>query len=156
MKAGIAVMAAFIVTVPLHARENLGVFGRWGTFKDDQPMRCYAVSEPLRAVSKSARWRPFFSVATWPGRARNQVHVRLREARPPGARIQLTVGRQRFLLLAGGADAWAGDARADSAIVAAMRSADRMTVGRDTYLLRGAATAIDAASLGCVPTGGSR
>jgi hypothetical protein len=102
-------------------------------------------------VAKSARWRPFASVASRPGQARNQLHFRLRDARPAGARSTLQIGRQRFALVVGGADAWAQDARTDAAIVAAMRSADRMTIGRDSYMLRGAATAIDAAALGCVP-----
>ena len=60
------------------------------------------------------------------------------------------MGGKRFPLVAGGADAWAPDPRTDAAIVAAMRSADRMRVGGDSYALRGAATAIDAATLACV------
>ncbi|HQA18674.1 MAG TPA: hypothetical protein PK680_09855, partial [Novosphingobium sp.] len=56
------------------------------------------------------------------------------------------------------ADAWAADKRGDAAIMAAMRSASEMTVnardanGRgfsNTYDLRGAATAMDAAAVGC-------
>lgn len=132
------------------ARENLGVYGRWAAFRDTRPPRCYAISEPLRTAPKGAPWRPFASVAHWPGKARGQVHIRLREARPAGARLTLRIGRARFPLVAGGADAWAPDPRTDSAIVAAMRSAERMSVERDTYQLRGAATAIDAALLGCV------
>ena len=105
-------------------------------------------------MSASAPWRPFASVAVWPAlHQRNQVHIRLRQARPQGSRVTLTIGRTRFPLIAGGADAWSPDARTDAAIVAAMRSADRMTVSAagtsDTYQLRGAATAIDAATLGC-------
>lgn len=134
---------------PAAARENLGVFGRWAAFRDDRPARCYAIAEPVRGVSTTARWRPFASVATWPGRARNQIHIRLRQPRPAGARITLQIGRQRFPLVAGGADAWAPDPRTDAAIVAAMRSAELMYVGGDAYPLRGAATAIDSASLGC-------
>ena len=65
---------------------------------------------------------------------------------------------QRFTLTGGGGDAWARDKAMDAAIVAAMRSAESMTVsardarGRafwDTYRLAGAATAMDAASVGC-------
>jgi hypothetical protein len=146
---GLVVILATLAT-PAHARDNLGVFGRWAAFRDMRPPRCYAIAEPVRAVPKSARWRPFASVATWPGRARNQVHIRLRQPRPAGARVLLQVGRQRFPLVVGGADAWAPDARTDAAIVAAMRSAERLYVGGDAYTLRGAATAIDAALLGCV------
>lgn len=144
------------VATPLQARDNLGVFGRWAAFRDARPLRCYAIAEPILAVPKSARWRPFASVASWPGQVRNQLHFRLREARPAGSRATLQVGRQRFSLVVGGADAWAPDARTDAAIVAAMRSADRMTIGRDKYILHGAATAIDAAALGCLPRKSTR
>lgn len=138
------------IPAPAAARENLGVYGRWAAFRDTRPPRCYAISEPLRTAPRGARWRPFASVAHWPGKARGQVHIRLREARPAGARLTLRIGRVRFPLIAGGADAWAPDPRTDSAILAAMRSAEGMSVERDTYQLRGAATAIDAALLGCV------
>jgi hypothetical protein len=61
-------------------------------------------------------------------------------------------------MVAGSADAWAPDPRTDAAIVAAMRSGQRMSISAisgngsrlvDTYMLKGAATAIDAAALGC-------
>ena len=67
-------------------------------------------------------------------------------------------GGQRFELTGAGSDAWARDRRMDAAIVAAMRSAATMTVnardrtGRrfsDSYRLDGAATAMDAATVGC-------
>jgi hypothetical protein len=138
---------------PAAARESLGLFNGWATFRDMRPPRCYAIAEPVRATPKSAKWRPFASVAAWPSlNRRNQVHIRLR--RPSNGRATLSIGRNRFPLIAGGADAWSPNARADAAIVAAMRGHDRMTVfasgATDTYLLRGAATAIDAATLGCV------
>lgn len=140
------------LAVPAAARVDLGLFNRWAAFRDARPTRCYAIAEPVRATSKNARWRPFASVASWPGGPRNQLHIRLR--RPANGRATLGIAGRRFPLIAGGADAWAPDARADAAIVAAMRSADRMTVSAggisDTYPLRGAATAIDAATLGCV------
>lgn len=145
------IVLAFLISAPTAARENLGVYGRWAAFRDTRPPRCYAIAEPLHPVLKGARWRPFASVAHWPGKARGQVHIRLRDARPTGARMILRVGRARFPLVAGGADAWSPDPRTDAAIIAAMRSAERMSIERDTYQLRGAATAIDAAMLGCVP-----
>ena len=61
-------------------------------------------------------------------------------------------------MIAGGADAWTPDLRVDAAVVAAMRNAQGFTVqaraatGRsfsESYALKGAATAIDAAALGC-------
>lgn len=150
--------ALFLVAVPASARDSLGVFERWGAFRDESPMRCFAVAEPVR-TNASSGWRPFASIASWPGRkVRNQLHIRLSRARADRARVTLSIGDRRFLLAAGSADAWAPDARADAALVAAIRSGRSMsveTVSRtgspfaDVYTLRGAATAIDAAALAC-------
>ena len=95
----------------------------------------------------------------WPqDGARNQLHVRLSRERNPRARVTVSVGDRRFELVAGNADAWAPDARTDAAVVAAIRSGRSMSVETlsksgqpfaDVYGLRGAATAIDAASLAC-------
>ena len=74
------------------------------------------------------------------------------------SRITLRIGARSFALTGGGGDAWSVDQAMDAAIIAAMRSAERMTVSSvdkrgnafsDRYLLKGAATAIDAATLGC-------
>lgn len=137
---------------------SLGIFDRWGAFTDAVPLRCYAIAQPVQAGGAS-RWRPFASIASWPGRgARNQLHIRLSRERDPRARVTLSVGERRFALIAGSADAWSPDKRTDAAVVAAIRSGRSMSVESlsktgqpfaDVYALRGAATAIDAASLGC-------
>lgn len=143
---------------PAAAREALGVFGGWGAFRDERPSRCFAITEPAR-LYRDASWRPFASVASWPtAKVRGQLHIRLRKTKLPGAPVTLAIGERRFTLVGGGADAWAPDPRADATIVAAMRSGRSMSVasraenGRafaDAYALHGAATAIDAATLGC-------
>jgi hypothetical protein len=143
------------LSTPAAARETLGLFETWGAFRDDRPPRCFAIAEPVRAASKNAPWRPFASISFWPAlQQRNQLHIRLRRAKAANARVVLNIGRNRFELISGGSDAWARDRRMDAAIVAAMRSAESMTVSTagfsDRYRLRGAATAIDAATLGCV------
>ena len=144
-----------------HARDPLGVFEGWGAFRDARPPRCFAIAAPAR--SGRGAWKPFAAIATWPAlRVRGQVHVRLRSEKRRDTPVWLTIGEQRFLLASGGADAWAPDGRTDAAIVAAMRGGSSMSVealdlrGRpfaDTYRLRGAATAIDAAALGCASLG---
>ncbi|MEN2786869.1 hypothetical protein ACFOKI_08935 [Sphingomonas qilianensis] len=151
-------LLAVLVSAPAAARESLGVFDRWGAFSDSVPRRCYAIAQPIQAGG-AARWRPFASIATWPGRGvRNQLHIRLSRERDARARVTLSVGERRFALVAGRADAWSPDRRTDAAVVAAIRSGRSMSVeslgknGRpfaDVYTLRGAATAIDAASIGC-------
>lgn len=153
-----ALLLLALVAGPAVARESLGIFDRWGAFTDPSPRRCYAIAQPVTSGGAS-RWRPFASIATWPGQgARNQLHIRLSRERDPRARVTLSVGERRFALVAGSADAWAPDKRTDAAVVAAIRSGRSMSVETlsksgapfaDVYALRGAATAIDAASLGC-------
>lgn len=145
------------VAAPAAARDSLGVFEGWGAFRDAKPPRCFAIAQPVRR--SDGEWKPFASVAFWPTVGqRNQVAIRLSHARRPGTAVTLHIGDHSFELVAGTTDAWAPDARADARIVAAMRSATSMSVeatGKnggafaDAYRLRGAATAIDAAALGC-------
>lgn len=136
------------------ARDSLGMFESWGAFRDAQVPRCYAIARPVRKGAGG-----YATVATWPrNQVRAQVHFRLGRSRDTRAPVILNVGDRRFTLVGGRRDAWAADARGDAAIIAAIRSGTAMSVqatggnGRgfaDTYALRGAATAIDAAALGC-------
>jgi hypothetical protein len=155
--------SAFLLVVPLAARDSLGVFGDWGAFRDPRVPRCYAIAAAQSArIGQSLRQgsgQAYASIGTWPRRqVRGQVHVRLSRAVAPSATISLSIGGQKFELTGGGGDAWARDRRMDAAIVAAMRSAGSMSVStRDTsggritdrYSLEGAATAMDAATVGC-------
>jgi hypothetical protein len=150
--------ALVLLAAPAAARESLGVFAGWGAFRDLKPLRCFAVAEPVNRTGGSG-WRPYAAIAHWPGYGlRGQVQVRMSRARQPGAPVTLTVGARRFTLVAGGADAWAPDPASDAAIVAALRGGTSFSVesrdraGRgfaDAYRLRGAASAVDAAALGC-------
>ena len=151
-------MMLALLLLAADARTSLGVFETWGAFRDADPVRCFAIAAPLRAGS-AARWRPFASVASRFGRERrNALFVRLSTTRSAAAPVTLAIGDRRFTLSANDSAAWAPDAATDRAIVAAMRGARSMSVsavtprGRpfaDTYALGGAATAIDAATLGC-------
>jgi len=154
-----AILAALVVSAPALARDSLGIFDRWGAFRDPSPRKCFAISTPIEARA-GASWRPFAAIGTWPDQGlRGQLHIRLSRERDLRARVTLSIGERRFELVAGNADAWAADARTDQAIIAAIRSGRSMSVealGKgggafaDVYALRGAATAIDAAALGCV------
>ena len=149
------VLLAILVATPALARDQLGVWGRWGAYSDPSPRRCYAIAQPVDPDDRAG----FASVANWTGQnIRGQLHVRLSKPRAGNARVTLSVGDRRFELVAGASDAWAPDARTDAAIVAAMRSGRSMSIeglGRDgsafadVYALSGAATAIDAAALAC-------
>lgn len=147
-----------LAAAPALARDSLGMFEGWGAFRDAAEPRCYAIAKAQ--PSRLARdYQPFATVATWPRRTvRGQIHFRLSRRLAPGGRIVLSIGEQRFTLTGGGGDAWAADRRMDAAIVAAMRSAQGMSVsargadGRgfsNSWPLAGAATAMDAAAIGC-------
>ena len=149
-------LLALFITAPLHAKDSLGVFEDWGAFRDPQVPRCYAIASAENAAADHA---PFASIGTWPRRGvRGQVHFRLSRELADEPRIMLRMGGEEFALTGGGGDAWAQDRRMDAAIVAQMRSAGTMLLsasdrnGRrftDRYSLSGAATAMDAATVGC-------
>lgn len=166
---------------PARARESLGVFAVWGAFRAEDGARCHAVAEPVRSAPPAprsgggagggatgrsdgaGRGGAFATIATWPGRSvGGQFHARLSRLPREGSGVYLSIGERRFALMVRGADAWAQDGRMDRSIIAAIRAATTMSVegtarnGRpfyDLYVLKGAATAIDAAALGCARPG---
>ena len=155
---GVVLLAA----APAMARDSLGMFETWGAFRDgpgqaDGP-RCYAIAK-AQPSQMQRDYQPYADVAIWPRRGvRGQIHFRLSRRLASGGRIILNIGDQRFALTGGGGDAWAADRRMDAGVVAAMRSAQSMTVsardaaGRgfsNTWPLAGTGTAMDAAAIGC-------
>ena len=148
-------LCLLILASPLPAKDSLGVFDDWGAFRDPSVPRCYAITAPDKGSASAA----YADIGTWPRQdVRGQVHFRTSRAMAKGSRATLLVGGNRYDLTGGGVDAWAPDKRMDAAIVAAMRSADSMTLsavdkggGRftDRYSLKGAPTAMDAATVGC-------
>ena len=136
------------------APQGVSAHGSWGAFRDED--RCYAIA--MANPSPYARERqPFASVSVLP--ASQSVTLRLSRTLASGAIVTLDVGSRRFRLGGAGDSAWGTDGPNGSAnIVAAMRGSDTMTVGardrqgrffRDSYTLRGAPTAIDAAIVAC-------
>lgn len=148
-------LAALLAAAPLAARDSLGVYENWAAFRDASPARCYAIA---KAEGKTAA-PAYATISLWPGKGvRGGVHIVLSRETAPKGTARLVVGDKRFSLIVKGRNAWAPDARGDAAIVAAIRSASRMSVSAttakggaftDRYTLAGAATAIDAATVGC-------
>ncbi len=151
----LAALILLLLAAPLAARESLGVYESWAAFKDASPQRCYAI-----AKAQGTSPAPVYAtISNWPGKGvRGTVHLVLSRDVAEKASVRLVVGNQRFELVAKGRNAWAKDAQGDAAIVAALRSAARMSVSAkgtkggtftDRYTLAGAATAMDAATVGC-------
>lgn len=134
--------------------ETLGQFGQWGAFRSTDAARCYAIARPARSGRRDAA---FLTVSSWPQRRLvRQIHVRLRGVAQGEA--ALAIGESRFRLMTVGTDAWPASPSDGKRIARAMREADAVRVtarirGRritDTYVLAGAASAIDAADLACL------
>lgn len=150
--------ALLLLAASTDGRATLGVYQSWGAFRDSTPARCFAIAAPMRAGAAS-RWRPFASVVSRFGaQRRGALFLRLSATVRAGAPVTLAIGDRRFVLSARDSAAWSPDGATDHAIIAAMRGNRSMSVstiapsGRpfaDTYALPGAATAIDAAALGC-------
>lgn len=143
---------------PAAARESLGVFGAWAAFRDPATPRCHAIAMAQPSTMRRD-FEPYASIGTWPRKnIRNQFYARLSRRTAPGKAVTLILGRERFRLSGTGGHAWAGDRRMDAAIVAGMRSSGGMIISAtdergnrfsNSYDLSGAATAMDAATLGC-------
>lgn len=140
-------------------RTVLGVWDRWGAFRDEDPARCFAIAQPVDTAGRTDRSGAFASVATRVGPARRPaVFIRFAATRSERAPVTLAIGERRFALAGALRSARAPDAATDRAIVGAMRGGRSMSVTTltasgaaiaDTYTLNGAATAIDAAALAC-------
>jgi hypothetical protein len=140
--------------------QSLGIFGTWGAFRTAD--RCYAIAEPHQRP-RPGEGRGFASVGYWPARGGGgQTYFRLSRAKRQGSAVLLRIDERTFQLRGGGSDAWAADAAADAELVSAMRTGIEMSVEtrsaggalvRDSYRLRGAATAIDAAAIACARRG---
>lgn len=144
----LAALLLLALAAPLAARESLGVYESWGAFRDPTPARCYAIA---RAAGSRGGYA---TISNWPAKqVRGAVYFALSREVASGAKVRLSVGGTRFDLVTKGRNAWAKDARDDAAIIAALRSASGMSVSgsgfTDRYSLAGAATAIDAATVGC-------
>lgn len=157
----LSLLAAVPAAAPTaaYARDALGTYAGWAAFRDPQTPRCYAIAKAEPAARKDPQ-TAYVDVSTWPRHGLyGQVHFRLARPLPPGSRPQLSVSGQRVPLTADPAgNAWAADARADAAIVAALRGGARLTVwARDargqgfssTFAPAGAPSALDAMALAC-------
>lgn len=136
-----------------------GIFFGWGVFTEARPLKCFAMARPNRPGTGTDA-TPHLSVSFGSGRP-GEVYARLRAAPRLGSSVLLGIAGRTFPLAARGEDAWLADRRADQVVIALMRTGASMSIEsrtaagariRDTYALKGAASAIDAAAMACART----
>ena len=143
----ILVLLLFLSAVPALARDRLGAWQSWAAFRDAETARCYAIGGPEETNGSGG----FVAVGFWPKRGlSHQVYVRLSRNRSTNSGITLSAGGRRFQLAARGNSGWAKDRQMDLAIIAAIRIGRDGRNITDASRTRGAASAIDAAALGCL------
>ena len=162
-----ALLLGLLWAAPAAARDSLGVFSNWAAFRDAGVPRCYAIAQPdpssQTTTASPPEYQAYAALGTWPRRGiHSALHLRLSHRVGPTAAITLTVSGPASLkhlhLVGGGGDAWPATPQDDATIAALLRGATTLAVSArdtsghaftDTYPLAGAATALDAAAIGC-------
>ena len=142
------------------AGQVIGVAGSWAAI--DRTSSCEALTQsPFRSRGQAVAGFRF----TPDRRQWGQFHVALSRPARDGSSVMLEIGRQPFLLVARGKDAWSRGTAQDEAIIEALRSAPSMRVSArsatgsrftDRFEVRGAATAIDMAAARCTLRGAGK
>lgn len=137
--------------------------GGWAAV--DRGSVCEAMARSV-LIAPKGRAQASAGFAFTPDRRRwGEFHAQLSRAPRAGSSVMLDVGAQPFLLVARDGRAWSRGPAQEQAIIAAVRNAPAMRIeardagGRrfvDTYVLGGAATAIDAAAARCALRGAGK
>ena len=156
-------MPALSILLAAMAGQVIGVSGAWAAV--DRRSSCEALT---RSPYPATRTRGVATAGfrfTPDRRQWGQFHVALSRVPRGGATVILDIGRQPFLLVARGRDAWSRGTAQDQAILETLRSAaamkvtSRSTTGArftDRFEVRGAATAIDMAAARCALRGAGK
>ena len=134
----------------------------WSAFTDDEGGKkvCYVGSEPKKETGDyKARDETFMLVTQRPAeKSMDVVSVTAGYTYKKDSEASITVGNETFRLFTDAGLAWAPDAKADLAIVAAMKKGANMTVvgtsargtiTTDIYSLKGFSAAYAAANKAC-------
>lgn len=143
-------------------RKTIGTFNDWTAFSDgsDSNRICYVGSVPTKAEGKYTRRGDTYTLVSHrPGeRVFGEVSVEAGYTYKPASEVAIDIDGKKFKLFTKGGNAWASDASADKAIVAAMKAGQRMiirgtssrgTLTKDTYSLSGFTAAYNAISKAC-------
>mgnify|MGYP007046914488 CR=1 FL=1 len=160
----LAVFFLLLVASPSGAQQAglIDVFDDWSAFTSTEsgaPV-CYIGSEPTKATGDyKKRGKTYILITHRPAEnALGVVSLEAGYAFKPGSGVDVAIGTNQFTLFTDGSNAWADDAKADQALVRAMRAgaimevsgtSGRGTLTKDTYSLKGITAAYKAASKAC-------
>lgn len=151
------------LALPAHAEQRtLGTFGTWTAVVDGSGLRkqCYVGSAPKTSEGKYTKRDPVHVLVTHrpADKVRGELSVTAGYTYKPGKEVEAKVDGKTFKLFSRDDNAWAQDANADKAIVAAMKAgrelvirgtSSRGTLTTDTYPLAGFTAAMNAIDKAC-------
>ncbi len=143
-------------------RKTIGTFIDWTAFSDGagDTRICYVGSVPKKAEGKYTRRGDTYTLISHrPGEGVfGEVSVEAGYTYKPDSEVVVDVDGKMFTLFTKGGNAWANDANADNALVAAMKAGRKMTIKgtssrgtltTDTYSLSGLTAAYKAIDEAC-------
>lgn len=148
------VLFVFPAAAATRGPELLGEFRDWNAYsaRDSKSTFCFVLSQPqTRLPAELNRDPAYFFVKSMAGASRGEISIELGFPTTNAPRHFLTIGDQRFALMAENNHAWSGSDE-DTEIIKAMRMGSSMVVETtsrrgnvttDTYSLMGISAALD-------------
>lgn len=159
---GSAVAMAVLAAAAANAQEALGAFDDWTAFTDKSSGKqiCYVGSKPKKSEGNyTKRGDAYVLVTHRPAdKVTGEVSFEAGYTFKSDSAPVVTIGGRTFTLFSKGSNAWANDAAADRALVAAMKAGAEMvvkgtssrgTLTTDTYSLSGFTAAYTAIGKAC-------
>ena len=160
--AAVATVAACATVAGAQEPSSIGEFSDWVayTYKSKDGPVCYIVSQPKTSQPNGVSRDPiFFLVTHRPGeKVRNEVNTIIGYPFKKESSATVTIGTNSFELFTSGDGAWSESSARDTAIVAAMKAGQSMTVNgtswrgtatTDSYSLAGVSAAMDKIDTTC-------
>ena len=155
---------AFSAT-PAFAQEVklLQKYNDWAAYiSQGSPKVCFAVSQPRKSLPRNVRRGPiYFYVSDYPGdKIAGEISVKMGYPFPPGAKVTLTIGKDKFELFTKDEGAFVEKPEDEAKILAALKAGSAMSIkGRsargtsttDEYSLSGTSGALERIAKECGP-----
>lgn len=158
----VALLSASAAPAAAAEAKAIGTFGSWTaySFGEGKAKICYVHAVPQKSEGEySKRGATYLQISHRPAdKALNVVNVVAGYAYKQGSEAEAVVDGNKYTLFTNGEGAWAIDAKADAALVAAMKAGNQLvvrgtsargTLTADTYSLKGFTAAVAAIGKAC-------